>query len=80
MTVGKTHKGLQDAANQVDLELRLKRSGLDLIDAKLDTGKIALGRQQDQTPRTDHLLLQSRTTLPAPACLCWNAWPICATP
>jgi type IV pilus assembly protein PilC len=36
--LGKTHRGLQDAANQVDLEMRLKRSGLDLIDAKVDTG------------------------------------------
>ena len=35
---GKSHKGLQDAANQVDLELRLRRSGLDLIDAKVDNG------------------------------------------
>lgn len=33
-TQGKTVKGLQDAANLVDLELRLKRSGLDLISAK----------------------------------------------
>ncbi len=41
---GKTHKGLQDAANQVDLELRLKRSGLDLIDARMDTGKVGMGR------------------------------------
>ena len=40
---GKTHKGLQDAANQVDLELRLKRSGLDLIDAKPDSGKMGFG-------------------------------------
>ena len=40
---GKSHRGLQDAANEVDLELRLKRSGLDLIDAKEDTGK--LGRR-----------------------------------
>jgi type IV pilus assembly protein PilC len=36
--LGKTHRGLQDAANQVDLEMRLKRSGLDLVDAKVDTG------------------------------------------
>ncbi len=43
---GKTHKGLQDAANQVDLEMRLKRSGLDLIDAKTDTGKTGLGRSK----------------------------------
>ncbi|MGA8863466.1 MAG: type II secretion system F family protein [Gallionella sp.] len=35
---GKPHRGLQDAANQVDLEMRLKRSGLDLIDAKIDKG------------------------------------------
>jgi type IV pilus assembly protein PilC len=41
---GKPHRGLQDAANQVDLELRLKRSGLDLIDAKEDTGKSGMGR------------------------------------
>ena len=41
--LGKTHKGLHDAANQVDLELRLKRSGLDLIDAKLDRSKSGMG-------------------------------------
>ncbi|MBI3479524.1 MAG: type II secretion system F family protein [Nitrosomonadales bacterium] len=40
---GKTQKGLQDAANQVDLELRLKRGGLDLIDAKIDDGRVGLG-------------------------------------
>jgi type IV pilus assembly protein PilC len=43
---GKAHKGLQDAANQVDLELRLKRSGLDLIDAKADSGRIGLVRNK----------------------------------
>src|ERR1019366_4868375 len=43
---GKTHKGLQDAANQVDLELRLKRSGLDLIDAKIDKGRVGFGRNK----------------------------------
>lgn len=32
--VGKHTKGLQDAANLIDLELHLKRSGLDLISAK----------------------------------------------
>jgi len=37
---GKRHKGLHDAGNLVDLELRLKRGGLDLIDAKLDGGNI----------------------------------------
>ena len=41
---GRTHKGLQDAANQVDLELRLRRSGLDLINAKEDSGNGGLGR------------------------------------
>ncbi|MDX8386758.1 MAG: type II secretion system F family protein [Gallionella sp.] len=43
---GRTHKGLQDAANQVDLELRLRRSGLDLIDAKEDSGRAGLGRSK----------------------------------
>ena len=43
---GRTHRGLQDAANQVDLELRLKRSGLDLIDAKADSGTAGLGRKK----------------------------------
>jgi len=31
---GSSSKGLQDAANLIDLEMRLKRSGLDLVDAK----------------------------------------------
>ena len=39
---GKTLKGKQDAANLIDLEQRLKRSGLDLIDAKEDKGKISI--------------------------------------
>ncbi|MBI5438712.1 MAG: type II secretion system F family protein [Nitrosomonadales bacterium] len=43
---GKRHKGLHDAGNLVDLELRLKRGGLDLIDAKLDSGKIRLWRNK----------------------------------
>jgi len=43
---GKTHKGVQDAANQVDLELRLKRGGLDLINAKIDNGRVGLGRSK----------------------------------
>ena len=47
---GKTHKGLQDAANQVDLELRLKRGGLDLIDAKEDSGGVAWGRNKVKRP------------------------------
>jgi type IV pilus assembly protein PilC len=48
--LGKTHRGLQDAANQVDLELRLKRSGLDLIDAKLDSGRTGSGRGKIKRP------------------------------
>lgn len=36
---GQSTKGLQDAANLVDLEFRLKRGGLDLIDAKVDNQK-----------------------------------------
>ncbi len=37
-SAGRTRKGIQDAANLVDLELRLKRTNLDLIDGKLDSG------------------------------------------
>src|SRR5674476_1198415 len=48
--LGKSHKGLQDAANQVDLELRLKRGGLDLIDAKLDSGGAGFGRNKIKRP------------------------------
>jgi type IV pilus assembly protein PilC len=48
--LGKTHRGLQDAANQVDLELRLKRSGLDLIDVKLDSGRTGSGRGKIKRP------------------------------
>jgi type IV pilus assembly protein PilC len=43
---GKTHRGLQDAANQVDLEMRLKRSGLDLINAREDKGGVGMGRSK----------------------------------
>src|SRR3990167_3360420 len=43
---GKSSKGLQDAANVIDLELRLKRSGLDLINAKVDTGKYRIWRNK----------------------------------
>lgn len=34
---GQSTKGLQDAANLVDLEFRLKRGGLDLVDAKIES-------------------------------------------
>lgn len=47
---GKTHKGLQDAANLIDLEMRLKRGGLDLIDAKMDSGRVGLGRGKIKRP------------------------------
>ena len=47
---GKSSKGLQDAANVIDLELRLKRSGLDLINAKVDTGKYRIGRNKIKRP------------------------------
>src|SRR3989338_7758817 len=47
---GKTSKGMQDAANVVDLELRLKRSGLDLIDAKEDSGKTGSRRGKIKRP------------------------------
>ena len=48
---GKTTRGLQDAANVLDLELRLKRSGLDLINAKLDQKK--LGFSSNKIKRID---------------------------
>jgi len=47
---GKTSKGLQDAANLIDLELRLKHAGLDLINARVDSGKIGLGRGRIKRP------------------------------
>jgi type IV pilus assembly protein PilC len=47
---GKTQRGLQDAANEVDLELRLKRSGLDLINAKLDSDKLGIRRRKIKRP------------------------------
>ncbi len=47
---GKTRKGLQDAANEVDLELRLKRGGLDLIDAKIDRGNFSISRKKVKRP------------------------------
>ncbi|MDP2804753.1 MAG: type II secretion system F family protein [Gallionellaceae bacterium] len=40
---GKTAKGLQDAANLVDLELRLKRAGLDLIKASEEDNSSSFG-------------------------------------
>jgi type IV pilus assembly protein PilC len=44
--VGKRVRGMQDAANPVDLELRLKRGGLDLISARpARTSQLTLGRR-----------------------------------
>lgn len=43
---GKRAKGLQDAANQVDLELHLKRGGLDLISAKEEKNAASSGRSK----------------------------------
>ncbi|HCI13893.1 MAG: secretion system protein [Gallionellales bacterium GWA2_60_142] len=47
---GKASKGLQDAANVVDLELRLKHAGLDLIDAQIDSGRMGLARARIKRP------------------------------
>lgn len=47
---GKSSKGLQDAANPVDLELRLKHGGLDLIDARIDSGRMRLLRSSIKRP------------------------------
>ncbi|MDE2309257.1 MAG: type II secretion system F family protein, partial [Betaproteobacteria bacterium] len=52
---GKTTKGMQDAANVVDLELRLKRVGLDLIQAREDEKKSAFGIKKIK--RTDLITL-----------------------
>jgi len=52
---GVTSKGLQDAANVVDLELRLKRIGMDLIQAREDDGKPAFGVKK--VKRTDLITL-----------------------
>lgn len=40
---GKTVKGLQDAANLIDLEMRLKRGGIDLISGKEEASHTAFG-------------------------------------
>ena len=45
---GKTSRGVQDAANVVDLELRLKRIGLDLIHAREDEKKPVSGIRKIQ--------------------------------
>ncbi len=40
---GKSAKGMQDAANLIDLEMRLKRGGLDLISGKEEASHAAFG-------------------------------------
>ena len=45
---GKTSKGLQDAANVSDLELRLKSKGLDLIRAKVSIKQSSFGTKRIQ--------------------------------
>jgi len=48
---GKTTRGLQDAANLIDLELHLKRSGLDLISARLvESSNSAFGLKKIKRP------------------------------
>ncbi len=42
-STGKSTKGLQDASNLIDLEMRLKRAGLDLISAKEEAEKASFG-------------------------------------
>jgi type IV pilus assembly protein PilC len=49
-STGKATKGLQDAANLIDLEQRLKRSGLDLISAKEEEGRISFGSGRIRRP------------------------------
>lgn len=48
---GKTAKGMQDAGNLIDLEMRLKRAGLDLISAKEEAEKASFG--STKIKRTD---------------------------
>lgn len=48
--LGKSAKGLQDAANLIDLELHLKRSGLDLISARVVEGNSSFGMKKIKRP------------------------------
>lgn len=47
---GKSVKGVQDATSPVDLELRLKRGGLDLIATKINSGKATWTRIKIKRP------------------------------
>lgn len=49
-TLGKNTKGLQDAANLVDLEMQLKRSGLDLINARVVEDNSTFGLKKIKRP------------------------------
>lgn len=49
-SMGKSARGLQDAANLIDLELHLKRSGLDLISARLVEGHSSFGMKKIKRP------------------------------
>jgi type IV pilus assembly protein PilC len=48
--LGKNTKGLQDAANLVDLEMQLKRSGLDLINARVVEDNSTFGLKKIKRP------------------------------
>ncbi|ADE10923.1 type II secretion system F family protein [Sideroxydans lithotrophicus] len=50
-SAGKSAKGLQDAANLIDLEQRLKRAGLDLISGKEEENRASFG--SSKIKRTD---------------------------
>lgn len=49
-STGKSTRGLQDAANLIDLELHLKRSGLDLISARLVESNSSFGMKKIKRP------------------------------
>jgi len=49
-STGKSARGLQDAANLIDLELHLKRSGLDLISARLVESSSSFGMKKIKRP------------------------------
>ena len=49
-STGKSSRGLQDAANLIDLEQRLKRSDLDLISAKEEENKVSFGSSKIKRP------------------------------
>jgi len=48
--LGRGSKGMQDAANLIDLELHLKRSGLDLISARLVESHASFGMKRIRRP------------------------------